>query len=179
MIILTSNKDKIREINELAPHIKTEKGPDLKEVLGNKDEVIIYKTLQTFPGYIVEDTILEIDGEEVVDIKWKLNDLKDGTEVKWIVSLGYFFSDSVIKIYRGEICGTVIKPDVIPENSFGFDPYFIPNGNTKTLHELRLCGEKDKYSPRKLALTNLIIDNPTLIKEVKDIPPWTGKYQNE
>ena len=181
MIILTSNLEKIQEIRTLYPELIVTQGPDLREVMGNKDQVIIYKALEAGMGHVVEDTILEIDGQEVVDIRWKLGDLKEGMYLKWVVSLGYYTSHGTIKIYRGSVDGIITLPDVFPEDAFGFDLYFKPvaDQHGKTLYQLQKEGKKNTYSPRAIALKNLIDDKPLFIQDVNSIKPWIGKYQTD
>jgi len=178
MIILTSNLEKIREIKEINPTLKIEIGPDLEEVLADKDTVIIYKSLAAGEGYVVEDTILEIDGKEIVDIKWKLKSLKEGMKLKWIISFGYH-TGTHIKVYRGEVDGIITIPTIFPENAFGFDLYFKPLGMNKTLYELQKEGLKNQFSPRALAIKALLLDTPIIIKDINTIKQWTGNYQNE
>ena len=44
-VLLTSNKNKLKEFQKYIPEMTSELGPDLDEVLGTSDEVIIYKAL--------------------------------------------------------------------------------------------------------------------------------------
>ena len=177
-ILVTSNQNKIREFQKLVPDIKIEEGSDIKEVLGNMDEVIIHKSKDKGENYLVEDSILLINGEEVVDIKWKMNELKEGDKVTWIVSLGYNNGDCIY-IFRGVIEGTITLNGNI---GFGFDSYFIPVDCKEglSLAELDILGKKEEFSARKLALQNFIdikLEIPPV--KIESIPKWTGKYQNE
>ena len=178
--LVSSNKNKIEEFKKHVPELIIKSGLDRKEVFGTMNEVIIHKSKDSGEGYLVEDTILLINGEEVVDIKWKIEELKEGDKASWIVSLGYN-SGNYIYIVRGIIEGYItLKKEI--KNGFGFDPYFIPiNCKEKlSLMELDQKGMKDKYSARKIALENfkkMKFDiNPI---KVSSIPNWTGKYQND
>jgi len=175
MILQTSNINKLKEFQRILPGLQSEKGKDLKEVQGTMNEVIIYKSLEAGKGIIVEDTILIVDGEEIVDIRWKIDSLTTTSDIRWIVSLGYNDGKS-IKVYRGIIDGNLVKTD---KEGFGFDPYFIPNGTDLSLQELTELNQKDKYSARNIALINLKNKKFTKKIRVKDVPVWTGKYQNE
>jgi len=182
MKIVTSNTNKLREFQRFGLNYEMAPGLDLLEVKGTMDEVIVYKALDAGAGLIVEDTILEIDGQEVVDIRWKIDELKtlnqpEGIPARWIVSLGYNDGDT-IQVYRGIVEGFLINPVEIPEDAFGFDPYFVPAGQQFTLAELELEGSKDDYSARKLAVVNMINQNATLEVPVIDLKPWTGDYQH-
>jgi len=179
MKLLSSNKNKLKEYQEYFPEVESAIGPDIREVLGTKEEVIIYKTLEQEDNVLVEDTILEIleDGEwrEVVDIKFKMKSIQRNVKARWIVSIGVKKND-VLKLYEGSILGTLNQSF---EKGFGFDPFFIPEGETLTLHQLNKKGEKRNHSARMKAIEN--IKNNKVYKEllIKDIPLWKGKYQNE
>jgi inosine/xanthosine triphosphate pyrophosphatase family protein len=179
MILVSSNLTKIAEFkNYLGDTLQIQSGKDLPEVLGTIDEVITYKSLDAGDGYIVEDTILIINGEEVVDIRWKIDSLQEGDEATWITSLGYN-KNGVITVYRGYQKGVLTKSH--GTDGFAFDPYFIPieligSSNELTLTEL---GEnKSKYSSRVFALQNLSHNFESFKIEIKDIPIWTGNYQH-
>lgn len=177
MILQTSNKDKIREFKRIfGNELEIQNGYDIKEVMGSMDEVILYKSLDAGKNIIVEDTILTIDGKEVVDIRWNQEDkLKNAKKAQWIVSLAYN-DGNTISVYRGIVNGIIVEPSI---NGFGFDPYFLPDGSDITLSQLDKEGKKDLFSARVKALLNLKNDKAEFRKEIKDIPIWNGQYQNE
>jgi len=110
MKISTSNQNKINEIKRIFPNIEVVKGADLKEVLGTMDEVILYKSLDAGKDFVVEDTILTIDGQEVVDIRWNQKDkLKNTKKVSWIVSLGYNDGEKIYQKIAREPHSIVVK----------------------------------------------------------------------
>jgi inosine/xanthosine triphosphate pyrophosphatase family protein len=174
IILVSSNKNKIKEFKEMIPQLKIENGKDLPEVQSDMNNVILYKALDAGKGYIVEDTILEVNGIEVVDIRWKKSTLSEGDKVRWIVSLGYNDGQN-ISVYRGIING---KITLERENSeaFGFDDYVIPHGTDKTLFELG--NDKNKFSARRLALENFKKNKKEFVKKIKEIKAWTGSYQH-
>lgn len=182
-ILLTSNENKIKEFKSiLGDKLILQKGKDLKEIDGTVDEVILYKALESGNGFIVEDTILEVDGKEIVDIRYCLDKYsKKDVEASWIVSLGYN-NGNEISIYRGIIKGKLVSIKNIPDDSFGFDSYFIPkenNEDNQSLYELNKSGLKDNYSARKLALLNLLNNIYYSKTLINSIPKWNGKYQGE
>lgn len=175
MTLSSSNQNKIEEFKRIIPDLIIVKGADLKEVDGNMDEVILYKALAAGRDMIVEDTILVVDGAEVVDIRWKLKKaLSVGSSAKWIVSLGYNDGEHIY-VYRGEIDGRIIESN---EPGFGFDPYFRPSGSLCSLAVLEKFGTKDHFSARLTALSNLRNNSYVSKTSIDDIPPWTGRYQN-
>lgn len=175
-ILVSSNENKIAEFRRFGLKFDVQKGADIKEVDGDMDEVIIHKSISAGVNKIVEDTILVIEGEEIVDIRYRINEFSKNSYAEWVVSLGY--NDGVsVRVYRGVIKGRIIKTKDI--SGFGFDSYFIPEGSDKTLSELDKIGEKDSFSARKIAVYNLLKDKYVLKININDIKNWNGKFQNE
>ena len=183
MKILTSNKNKLLEFQRILKdnNIEVATGEDLEEVLGNREEVITYKSLSAGKDVMVEDTILSVDGKDVVDIRFKLEELLNKvsrygaiTKLSWIVNLGYN-DGSYIYIYTGVVDGIFTQKTT---DGFGFDPYFLPNWANASLAQLEKEGRKDDYSARILALNNFMQKRFTKKIKIKDIPKWDGAYQN-
>jgi len=181
MKLVSSNETKLKEFQRILPEMEILKGLDLKEVQGTPEEVIIYKSLEAGKGTVVEDTILIIEGEEIVDIKWKIQELKKlpkGNTIKasWQVMLGYNTGNK-IEIYKGIVNGIIIPES--KDEGYGFDPYFLPDGSAVTLAKLEDKGNKDRFSARTNALVNLKMKRKEKVLRTKTIPKWTGKYQND
>ena len=175
LVLMSSNKDKLKEFKQFIPNIEMKKGPDLKEVDGTKKEVALYKSLMSGENTIIEDTILMINDEEVVDIKWKVKSLKKNVDASWITTLAVN-KDGVIYLYEGCVNGKII-PEKFTEDSFGFDSVFQPKNSDMTLHELK--DKKESYSARKIAIEKLKNNNFYFKEIVKNIPTWEGKWQNK
>lgn len=176
VILSSSNKSKINEFKEILPNLKTVVGKDIREVKGTMDDVIIYKTLEANKNEMVDDTILIVNGKEVVDIKWNIEKLKEGDKAIWVTSLGYN-DGKKITVYRGEVEGTITKNR--GDEGFAFDPYFIPKGSDFTLGELNKDNLKKFYSARTIALLNFKNNKAYKVLDINSIPKWKGKYQNE
>lgn len=175
MILKTSNQKKIKEFSEFFPDLKIEKGEDKKEVLGTIDEVITYKTLEEEKNVLTEDTILLVNGKEIVDIKWKIKSIEEGDKLTWITSIGFHDGETVF-VSRGIING-VAGP--VNENIKDFDPYFFPENSDMSLEELAKIGRKSEYSARIEALKNIKNNSFVIKRKITDIEPWNGLYQNE
>ena len=175
-ILLSSNPDKLREFKRYIPEIEMKKGLDLREVNGTPIQVAIYKAIESGPGTVVEETVLEVNGREVVDIKWKINDLKHGSKAVWKTTLAWNLGDE-IRIYLGLIQGTIDTTDIDP-SAFGFDSVFKPNNADKTLHQMT-PEEKEEHSARKNAAVDLRENRYIKSVSIDEIPEWTGSYQNE
>ncbi len=175
MILKTSNAKKIKEFSEFFPDLKIEKGEDKKEVLGTIDEVITYKTLEEEKNVLTEDTILLVNGKEIVDIKWKIKSVEEGDKLTWITSIGYHDGETVF-VSRGIING-IAGP--VGEKIKDFDPYFFPEGSELSLEQLAEIGRKSEYSARIKALQNIKAGNFLIKRKISEIEPWNGQYQNE
>jgi inosine/xanthosine triphosphate pyrophosphatase family protein len=181
--LVTSNKHKLNEFRRFGLTLEMSPGLDLKEVSGTSKQVILHKALEAGNNLLVEDTILTINGVEVVDIRAKINELNNQPEANavWTVSLAALQDDNVYTA-SASIKGTikVLNRD-IPKDAFGFDPYFLPDGHPMklSLYDLEKQGQKDLYSARKQAIINFINqtgDFSTTLK--KDIKKWEGEYQS-
>ena len=182
MKLVTSNKFKLQEFQRFGLNIQMEKGLDLEEVLGTPKEVVIYKAIEAGANLLVEDTILTIDGEEIVDIRERISEMDNflGKEALWTVSLACVIDNQVL-VASATIKGSIKPPQTNPEEAFGFDPYFYPSDNkdSLSLHSLELKGEKDNYSARKNAILNFINKTGNFeALSLDSIKPWTGKYQD-
>jgi len=176
-VLITSNQDKLKEFKTCIPDIEAKSGKDLKEVQGTAREVAIYKALEADVGSVVEDTILTVKGEEIVDIRWKLNSIPTATPALWTTTLAWNCGDE-IKLFTGIVEGFIDKDKDVPE-AFGFDGVFIVKGTGKTLYELGKKKHTKKNSARKQAALLLKAEKPAEVIKVSDIPKWTGNYQNE
>jgi len=178
MIFSSSSKDKVREYKTLLGKNITiiDDGKDLPEVNGTMDEVIVHKSIDAGKGMLVEDTILIIDGIEVVTIRWNQEDkMKNAKTAQWVVSLAYNDGEKIF-VYRGIINGTIVSP---VGTGFGFDPYFLPENSELTLAQLDQRGKKEAYSARKLAVIKLQDKKPVIVSAIADIPTWIGDYQKD
>lgn len=172
LCIATSSQHKKDEYAKFG--IEAIAGPDLQEVLGTIDEVITYKILAAPPFTLVEDTVLKVGSEEIVDVKFMATQIAEHGEASWITSLGYR-DDKHLYVYCGTIPGRITTPTINLGPSF--EPYFVPAGTEMNLYELRLRGQKDQYSARRLAIEAYRLDKPQFVKKISDIPRWAGEYQ--
>lgn len=191
MILITSNKNKLNELIRLGLPISETKKIDLPEVLSDPTTVALYKSIEAGSNSLTEDTILKIDDEYIVDIRWRINEiigLSEKTTINWVVTLAH--NDGYkVNIYTGEI-PCKINPRCLmfdfkkSDDSFGFDEYLIPQMNDNkghenklSLYELEKKGCKDCFSARKIAVDNFISGKKTTSVLVSDLLPWKGKFQ--
>lgn len=207
LVIATSNASKLSEIKRIIPDIESLPfAKDIEEVDGTIDEVILHKAkdaryqnhIPVGTTILVEDTIIrnEDTGKDITDIKWNVDSLEEGTNVKWITSLA--LNDGInIYVFRGRQEGVVTRER--GNEGFAFDPYFIPNElyipfkdsftlngiqysklyPNNTLAELEKNGIKDIFSARAKALKYLSEFKLEYIIPLVSIKDWEGKYQNE
>jgi inosine/xanthosine triphosphate pyrophosphatase family protein len=181
MLIVTSNPSKREEYQRFGiPNLQVIDGPDIREVNGTPDEIIIHKALEAGEGRIVEDAIIKLDGEPMVDVRWKIEALRKGeyplgAEIIWEVRLGVVQGD-VIKVYYGDITGELCA---CLEDGFGIDPVMYLPSEKLTLATMDRMGIKDRVSPRRIAIQKLIDDQPYMLVNKQDVQPWTGDYQHD
>ena len=79
------------------------------------------------PDYvIVEDTSLDIEGEDVgINVKWALNDLHQyiGKKATHITLLATRIGPEVL-VFEGKVEGTIVEPKGNLGKGFGFDNIF-------------------------------------------------------
>lgn len=177
MKLLSSNEDKLKEFNRYGiPMLSLEKGKDIKEVDSDPQTVVLYKAKEAGEGHIVEDTSLHIEGEDIgTNIRWKMDEISllEGKRAIWELWLGVY-EEGKISLYKGEVKGVIVNSE---DSGFGFDPYFIPDGESRTLHQLEKAGEKDCWSARKLAVESYLKKEWVQIQNAEELPEWTGEYQ--
>lgn len=178
--LVTSNQRKLAEFARFGMPLRAEAGADLPEVDGTKAEVVLHKAIAAGEGRVVEDTSLDVDGVDIgANVRWRLDAIGDlaGRRAVWAVYLG-MNTGSAVETYVGEVAGTIVRPDSVPEGAFGFDPYFAPDGaGGLTLAELEARGEKDRHSARRLAVEALLDRRPVGKVLVADVRPWSGGWQ--
>ncbi|MEG0870130.1 MAG: non-canonical purine NTP pyrophosphatase [Hafnia sp.] len=181
MLIVTSNNSKRLEYQRFGiPNLRIEDGPDIREVNGTPDEIIIHKALEAGEGRIVEDAIIRLNGEPMIDVRWKIDALRNGeyplgAEIIWEVRLG-LVQDGLIKLFYGEIVGELCK---CMEDGFGVDPVIYVPSEKLTLATMDRMGIKDRISSRRTAIQNLIDNKPYMVVSVQDVLPWQGDYQHD
>lgn len=176
LTLLSSNTNKLKEYRRFGLNVDIEKGRDLPEVKADARTVAVYKSKTAGIGTIIEDAILTVNGEEIIDIRWKLNSLKDGDKAVWTVTLAVNDGEN-IKLYQGVTHGTIVKGDM-SGSSFGFDPVFKPQGSDLTLKQLDEQGKKDDYSARKAAVQKLLDKKAYYTVRLGSVKDWKGSYQH-
>lgn len=177
--LVTSNENKLNEFKRFGlTDLAIEKGRDLDEVDADPLTVILYKSLEAGRNRIVEDTSLHVEGHEVgTNVRWLLENIPNlsGNKTTWEVLLGVNDGE-YISVYQGILQGVLTDTYTEPVG-FGFDCYFVPNGESLTLYDFEQIDRKDEFSARRIAIDALL--NNLFIKKVKisDIPKWNGNMQ--
>ena len=168
----TSNPDKLAEFRRLGLSDIQAMGRDLPEPDADPLTVIRSKASQMGENVLVEDTSLDVDGEDVgVNVKWLLNNLEQfvGKRATFTVMMGVL-REGVVEVYRGSVQGTLVEPR---GKGFGFDPAFLPDGARHTLGE----SKPDRYNARALAVKNFLKG-----RAYRTLPPlknWEGPWQGK
>ena len=109
-----------------------------------EDDGLFINTLNGFPGpysSYVYDTI----GNKGI---MKLLENSKVRDAKFVSIIAYCDSDCDVKLFESSIPGK-ISP-IIEKGGWGYDPIFIPDGESKTYANV---SDKDKFSHRSVALT--------------------------
>ena len=167
IVVVTTSKDKLAEINEILGTNHKVSKLDIPEIQSlNLDEVVADKAIKAYElvkkPVLVEDISLEIkalNGLPGTFIKFFLKTLgtegtvalvkgKDTTTL--VTAAVAIYNGKNLKIFKGSIKGT-LSPKNRGNYGFGFDKVFIPNGYNQTLGEMP-PSLKNKISHRALAL---------------------------
>ena len=169
MLLITGNKNKAKEFEEILGFKIDHKSLDIEEIQEvDVEKVSEYKVRKAYEimkePVVVEDIGLffnELKGLPGALIKWfekrlSYNEICDilkenrGAVAKICIS---YFDGENLEQFIGEVEGEIaLSPR--GENGFGWDKIFIPNGSDKTFAEMNK-GEKHNISMRKIALEKL------------------------
>lgn len=93
------------------------------------------------------------DTERNLYLLEKLRGVQD-RRAKFVSVVMLAYPDGHVETYRGELTGTLLEGPR-GENGFGYDPLFVPDGETRTLAEMTVA-EKRAISHRGRALAALL-----------------------
>lgn len=113
-----------------------------------EDSGLYLSCLNGLPGPFVKWFLKAIGNEGLFNIADKFNNYQ--AEAKVIA--GYSDEQGIIHFFEGCLKGTLVKPR--GNNGFGWDPIFLPDGQSKTFAEMTI-DEKNAISHRRLALNQL------------------------
>lgn len=171
--VCTSNEGKLRELRALGLGHLLVISRDLPEPDSDPLTVVRVKVAQVGPGVLVDDASLDVDGHDVgVNVRWlsaKLPSLV-GHRALFRVVLGFTDFDGVTRLYVGEVEGSIAPPR---GDGFGFDPFFLPDGATRTLGE----SKPSHLDPRALAVRALLSNRPT--RTYAAPASWDGPWQGD
>lgn len=173
LFLNTSNSGKLREFERLGLSGLKMMRMDLPEVDADPYTVVAYKARKVGPNVIVEDTSLDVDGEDVgVNIKWLSDRISnfEGKRAIWRVVVG-LIRNGYVEMYEGVVRGT-LGPSA-GSGGFGFDPFFYPEGSDVSLAERK----SDSVNARALAVRKLIHSKPDYKVPVPE-EEWAGDWQN-
>lgn len=167
IVVVTSNKNKLSEINEILGTNHKVSKIDICEIQSlDLDEVIAQKAKDAYEKIkrpvLVEDISLEIEalgGLPGPLVKFFLNTVGTEGTVRMIhgkntktkvVAAVAVYDGKHLRIFKGVVFGTLSKKDK-GSSGFGFDKIFIPKGYNKTYAQMPQS-LKNKISHRALAL---------------------------
>lgn len=170
LVVITSNENKLSEINQILGTNHKVSTVDIPEIQSlNINEVITAKAKAAYEKIkkpvLVTDVSLEIEGFNNLPgpfIKFFLFTLGTektvallngkGTRAK-AIEADAIYDGKFLKIFKGTMVGSLALKDR-GTNGFGFDKVFVPRGYTKTFAEMP-TSLKNKISHRAKALEKL------------------------
>ncbi len=167
--LITSNKEKLREFEEILGFKLKHINLDLDEIQAIEvEKVVEHKARQAFAkikkSVIVEDTGLYFEAlnglpgalvklfNQAVGYRNLCKLLNKNRRAKAKTVIGYFDGKKYRK-FVGEISGSISRK-AKGKTNFGWDIIFIPEGHKRTFAQMT-AGEKNKISMRKIALEKL------------------------
>ncbi len=169
---VTSNKVKAKEVERILNIPIDVSETEIDEIQGdNLEKIALNKLNQAFEivkgPVLIDDVSVEIDAWDGFPgplIKWMTSG-KNSAELLLRVLKGEENRNATAKLaigfhdgekphlFIGEVRGK-ITDEIRGDNGFGWDPVFIPEGQTKTFAQMS-AGEKDAISHRRKALDKL------------------------
>lgn len=169
MLLITGNKNKVREFEEIlgikieSQSLELEEIQDvliekvseskakkafeiLKKPVFVEDTGLIFNELHELPGALIKWFEKSLSYEEICNL------IKEDRSAIAQICIS-FFDGKELKQFTGEVKGSIT---LFPkgENGFGWDKIFIPKGSNKTFAEMN-TDEKHNISMRKIALEKL------------------------
>lgn len=196
-LFYTSNKYKIEQFKRFCAlpelsYVKfsvSDNIPELREPLSNPMTVILDKSKTAGDNTIVEDTYLEVEGEVIIDTKYRLEELskRHGT-ARWVTLLAHN-NNGIINVYQGVISGMLFPCETF-DPEFGFDDFFYPSLiESVGLPTLNKCDVSYSYmreneprlytefSPRYKALLSFARRNFIFSCFTHQVKEWEGEWQ--
>ena|SRR3989338_10419157 len=170
IVVITSNKHKVAEINQiLGTNYKVSK-IDIPEIQSlNLDEVIEAKARTAYEivkkPVLVTDVSLEIKAlnglpgpfvkyfVQTIGAGGTANLIKNKSKKAKVTDALGLYDGKVLRIFKGTLEGT-ISDSPKGDSGFGFDVVFIPKGQKKTYAQMSET-EKNEISHRSIALEKL------------------------
>ena len=109
-----------------------------------EDDGLFINALDGFPGPYSSYVYDTIGNKGIMDL---LENSKV-RDAKFVSIIAYCDSDCVVKLFESSIPGKISS--IIEKGGWGYDPIFIPDGESKTYANV---SDKDKFSHRSAALT--------------------------
>ena len=119
---------------------------ELKKPIFVEDNVLAFNALSGLPGTYINDFSKLLGNDGMIDL------LRDKTDRSAYAQSTIVYCDEKgeTHVFVGKVEGEItLEPK--GDKGFGWDPIFIPSGETRTFAEME-GEEKDKYSMRRIAL---------------------------
>jgi XTP/dITP diphosphohydrolase len=121
---------------------------ELKKPILVEDVALTFEALEKLPGTYINDFFKVLGNQGLVSLLQKASSRKAIAQT----TLVFMDQDGKSHIFIGIVAGEIAR-EPKGDNGFGWDPIFIPDGETRTFGEMTET-EKAKYSMRAKALAD-------------------------
>lgn len=136
------------DLREIIEHKAKEAYGQIKSPILVEDTSLVFTALGKLPGPLIKWFLKELDNEGLCKLLDNYSDRSAFAQV----CFGLYDGEE-LKVFEGEMKGTIaLSPK--GEQGFGWDPIFIPEGQTKTWGEMS-PEEQKRTSMRRIALKKL------------------------
>ena len=142
--------DEVQSLDPLEVAVKKARAyyDKLKKPIFVEDVSVSIKALNGLPGPYIDAFVKTLGNEGIIDVMKGKEDRRANAQATVV----YIPKKGQEEIFVGKVVGSI--SDKPRGTGFGWDPIFIPEGETRTFGEMTL-EEKNKYSMRAQALKKL------------------------
>lgn len=136
------------DLKEIAEHKAKEAYKQIQSPVLIEDTSLVFHALGKLPGPLIKWFLKELDNGGLCRLLDGYQDRSAQAKVCFC-----FYDGDTLEVFEGQIDGTIASSPK-GERDFGWDPIFIPVGNTKTWGEMN-DEEQKETSMRRVALKKL------------------------
>jgi XTP/dITP diphosphohydrolase len=131
-------------LNEIAKRKAIDAFTKIQKSIIIEDDGLFINSLNGFPGPYSSYAYDTIGNKGIIQLLQN----SEHRDAKFVAIIAYYNGIDEVKLFESSIPGKISKE--IEKGGWGYDPIFIPDGESKTYANV---SDKDKFSHRSVALT--------------------------